>query len=183
MIEPFAFCPRCGRSMTERSASPGRHARLVCADTTCGFVQRTNPTPAIGALVEHEGEIVLARNAGWPEGWFALITGYLEAKEDPKAAVIREVKEELNLDVISMTPIGNYIFDRKNEVMLCYHAITTGEVRLSRELAEYRRYKPHELKPWPRATGLAVADWMTARGLPFEFVDFPGAAEWIARSG
>jgi NADH pyrophosphatase NudC (nudix superfamily) len=183
MIEPFAFCPRCGLPMTERPASPGRQARRVCSDTACGFVQRTNPTPAVGALVEHDGEIILARNAGWPEGWFALITGYLEAEEDPKKAVEREVKEELNLDVTAMTPIGSYIFERKNEVMLCYHVVATGEVRLSSELSEYRRYKPHELRPWPRATGFAVADWMTSRGLPIEFADFPGAAAWLAQRG
>lgn len=162
-----------------RSGDAAARPRRVCPDPGCGFVQRVNPTPAVGALVEHDGEIVLARNAGWPEGWFALITGYLDAHEDPPAAVAREVKEELNLDVTSMNPIGNYIFERKNEVMLCYHAVATGEIRLSPELVEYRRYKPADLRPWPRATGLAVADWMRARALPFEFVDFPGAAAWL----
>ena len=166
-----------------REGQPHRRLRRVCSDPGCGFVQRRNPTPAVGALVEHDGEILLARNVGWPEGWFALITGYLEPEEAPLAAVEREVKEELNLDVISIAPIGNYIFERKNEIMLCYHVIATGEVRLGSELAEYRRYKPHELKPWPRATGFAVADWMRSRGLSFEFEDFPGAAAWLARAG
>ncbi len=180
MNEVFAFCPRCGKPMADRGAGPDRPPRRACTGEGCRFVQRRNPTPAVGALVEHDGEIILARNAGWPDGWFALITGYLETGEDPQSAVAREVKEELDLDVVSTTPIGNYIFERKNEVMLCYHAIATGELRLSSELVEYRRYKPHELKPWPRATGLAVADWMRARGLPFEFEDFPGAAAWIS---
>jgi NADH pyrophosphatase NudC (nudix superfamily) len=185
MTDPFRYCPRCAREMIdrERRYDDGTiRTRHLCADAACGFVQRMNPTPAIGALVEHDGEIILARNAGWPEGWFALITGYLDAREDPKAAVVREVKEELNLDVVEMTPIGNYIFERKNEVMLCYHVVATGEVRLGSELVEYRRYRPEDLRPWPRATGLAVADWMTARGLPFEFVDLPGSAEWLKRS-
>lgn len=182
MLETFSYCPRCGKPMTDRETA-GKPTRRVCADPACRFVQRRNPTPAVGALVEHEGEIILARNAGWPEGWFALITGYLEAGEDPAAAVRREVKEELGLDVNSITPIGNYLFERKNEVMLCYHAIATGRVELSAELVEFRRYQPHELRPWPRATGLAVADWMRARRIPFEFVDFPGAAEWIAKQG
>jgi NADH pyrophosphatase NudC (nudix superfamily) len=178
MVETFNFCPRCARPMIERPAA-GETMNLTrrsCSDAACGFVQWGNPTPAVGALVEHEGEIILARNASWPDGWFALITGYLEAREDPVGAVAREVKEELNLDVIQTTVIGNYIFERKNEVMLCYHAVATGTVSLGDELSDYRRYKPHELKPWPRATGFAVADWMKARGLPFEFVDFPGAA-------
>jgi NADH pyrophosphatase NudC (nudix superfamily) len=167
--------------MTDRVGPEGAPPRRVCSDPACRFVQRRNPTPAVGALVEHEGTIVLARNKGWPEGWFALVTGYLEAGEDPKAAVAREVKEELDLDVVSMSPIGNYIFERKNEVMLCYHVVTSGRVTLGAELVEYRRYQPHELKPWPRATGIAVADWMTARGLSFEYEDFPGAAAWLAQ--
>ena len=179
MIETFKFCPRCARPMTDRPVSGDdspRATRRVCSDSACGFVQWGNPTPAVGALVEYEGEIILARNALWPDGWYALITGYLESGEDPKAAVQREVKEELNLDVVQTTLIGNYIFERKNEVMLCYHTVTTGEVMLGAELVDYRRYKPHDLKPWPRATGFAVADWMSARGLPFEYADFPGAA-------
>jgi ADP-ribose pyrophosphatase YjhB (NUDIX family) len=161
-------------------STSGTRPRRVCSDAACGFVQRMNPTPAVGALVEHEGEIILARNALWPEGWFALITGYLDAREDPRAAVAREVKEELNLDAAGMSPIGNYIFEARNEVMLCYHVVATGEVQLGSELSEYRRYKPAELRPWPRATGFAVADWMTSRGLPFEYADFPGAAAWLA---
>ena len=132
-----------------------------------------NPTPAVGALVEHEGEIILARNRLWPEGFFALVTGFLEAREDPRAAVVREVNEELGLEVTETHLIGNYIFERKNEIMLCYHAVTRGTVRLGEELAEYRRYAPAKLRPWKRATGLAVADWMRARGLEFEWDDRP----------
>jgi NAD+ diphosphatase len=177
VVETFNFCPRCARPMADRSA-PGEGdatiTRRVCSEVACGFVHWGNPTPAVGALVEHEGDIILARNALWPDGWYALVTGYLEAKEDPKSAVEREVKEELNLDVIEAHLIGNYIFERKNEVMLCYHVVATGDVKLSSELSDYRRYKPHELRPWPRATGFAVADWMKSRGLPFEFQDFPG---------
>lgn len=171
--EAFAFCPRCAKPLAERAIADdaGHVMRRACPDEACGYVQWGNPTPAVGALVEHDGEILLARNRAWPAGWFALVTGYLEAREDPKAAVAREVKEELGLDVQESHLIGNYIFERKNEVMLCYHAVATGTVSLGDELAEYRRYRPADLRPWPRATGFAVADWMRARGLPFEFAD------------
>jgi hypothetical protein len=57
--------------------------------------------------------------------------------------------------------------------MLCYHAVATGSVRLGAELAEYRRHKPEALRPWRRATGLAVADWMRSKGLEFEWEDRP----------
>ena len=173
--EPFNFCPRCARPLAERGIrdDAGVRPRRACPDDACGFVQWGNPTPAVGALVEHEGEIILARNRLWPEGIFALVTGFLEASEDPAHAVVREVREELGLEVVETRLIGNYIFERKNEVMLCYHAIATGRIRLGEELAEYRRCKPAELRPWRRATGLAVADWMRARGLPFEWDERP----------
>jgi len=171
----FRFCPRCATALVERpgAGDGGPVNRLVCPAESCEYVHWGNPTPAVGALVEHEGEIILARGQGWPEGWFALVTGYLEAKEDPRHAVAREVKEELGLDVVESNIIGNYIFERKNEVMLCYHAIATGRIQLGAELAEYRRCKPAELRPWRRATGLAVADWMRARGLAIEWDDRP----------
>ena len=167
------FCPCCAAPLARRSVSGdgGPVERLAC--TACAYVHWGNPTPAVGAIVEHEGEIILARNVAWPEGYFALVTGYLEAREDPVHAVAREVKEELDLDVVETHLVGNYIFEQKNEVMLCYHVVAQGRITLGAELAEYRRVKPADLKPWRRATGLAVADWMRARNLPFEWLDRP----------
>lgn len=175
MFETFRFCPRCSRELIDRQIADdgGAQVRRACADDACGFIQWQNPTPAVGALVEHEGSIVLARGAGWPEGAFALVTGYLERNEDPKDGVAREVKEEMDLDVVEANLIGNYIFERKNEIMLCYHVVATGRIALSPELVEVKRYQPHELRPWPRATGFAVADWMRARGLEVQFIDRP----------
>ena len=171
----YRFCPWCAAALANRAVAGdgGPVERLACTSPGCAFVHWGNPTPAVGALVEHEGEIILARNKLWPEGMFALVTGFLEAREDPVAAVIREVKEELGLEVAETHLIGNYIFERKNEVMLCYHAVATGTIALGDELAEYRRTAPARLRPWRRATGLAVADWMRARGLEFEWDERP----------
>ena len=77
----------------------------------------------------------------------------------------QQLKEELGLESDSLDLIGNYIFERKNEVVMCYHVVASGTLKLGRELAEVRRVKPAELRPWRRATGLAVADWMRSRGL------------------
>ncbi len=171
----FKFCPHCATPLTEREfvEDGGINLRRACPADTCSFIHYDNPTPAVGVLLEQDGEIILARGAGWPEGAFALITGFLERNEDPVKGVIREVKEETNLDVVETRIIGNYIFERKNEVMLCYHAIVTGDIKLSSELLETKRYLPHELRPWPRATGFAVADWMSSRGLEVKFIDRP----------
>jgi len=171
----FTFCPRCAKPLAEREFTEdgGPTLRRACADDVCGFVHYQNPTPAVGVLIEHEGSMVLFRGAGWPEGFFALVTGYLEKNEEPLRAVAREVKEETNLDVIETEIIGNYIFERKNEVMLCYFAKCVGDIKLSPELVEWQRYAAQDLRPWPRATGFAVADWMKSRGLEVTFIERP----------
>lgn len=160
----FKFCPRCATALAWRDQ--GQRPRLSCPAPDCGFVEWSNPTPVVGALIEHDGAMLLARGTGWPEGWFALVTGYLEENEDPVAGIGREIKEELGLTAVSTHIIGNYIFERKNEVMLCYHVICEGEVTLNHEIAEVKRYQPHELRPWQSSTGHAVADWLKSRGLP-----------------
>ena len=88
MFEIFKHCPRCATVLNDREIADdgGVRVRRACPANACGFVQWQNPTPAVGALVEHNGEIILARGAGWPEGAFALVTGYLEKNEDPNLA-------------------------------------------------------------------------------------------------
>lgn len=169
MLHPdYRFCPRCATELAV-SAIAGRERRACPA---CGFTHWNNPAPVVAGLVQVGDLILLARNAAWPPKTFALITGFLEAGETPEEGIAREVKEETNLDVQRSTLIGVYDFARKNELIVAYHVIATGEVRLSEELVEYRMVAPERLRPWRAGTGLAVADWMRARSLPFEFVDF-----------
>ena len=170
MLHPdYRFCPRCATPLTVQS-SAGRD-RNVCQ--ACNFVHWNNPAPVVAGLVQVGELMLLARNAAWPPKTFALITGFLEAGETPEAGIVREVKEETNLDVEKTELIGVYEFTRKNELIIAYHVIASGTVELSEELVEYRMVEPAKLKPWRAGTGLAVADWMRARNLDVEFVDSP----------
>jgi ADP-ribose pyrophosphatase YjhB (NUDIX family) len=118
----------------------------------------------VAALVEHEGKVLLARNKGWPEGWFGLITGFLERGEDPAPGTLREVREELGLEGEIVSMIGVYGFPEMNQVIVAYHVSTRGEVVLGDELEAYKAVLPENLKPWPMGTGHAVRDWLKARG-------------------
>lgn len=165
----FNFCPRCAAPLEKRVAAD--RERSVCP--ACAWVHWDNPAPVVAAVIEYQDKVLLARNAAWPPKVFALVTGFLERDETPAAAVAREVKEETNLDTRAATLIGVYDFARKNEVIIAFHVAAEGEVRLSAELADYRLIEPAKLRPWPAATGLALADWMRGRGLTVEFLDWP----------
>ena len=152
----------------------GGRLRRVCPDDACGYVHWNNPLPVVAAIVEYEGKILLARNAAWAEGVFALITGFLEAGETPEEGLAREVREETSLHVSETELIGVYEFIRKNELIIAYHVKAEGTVALSPELLEYRLVEPAKLRPWRAGTGQALAQWMRRKGLPFEFVEKPG---------
>lgn len=173
MHPDYQFCPRCATPFeTREHAGLPRH---ICP--SCGFTHWNNPTPVVAALLQYGEHILLARNAAWPARMFALITGFLEHNESPEEGVAREVKEETNLDAQRIELIGVYPFLRKNELIIAYHVEATGEIALSEELADFKLVEPERLRPWRAGTGQAMADWMTRRGLPVEFVDLP------ARSG
>ena len=84
----------------------------------------------------------------------------------------REVKEELNLEAQEVTFVGHYPFARQNQLIIAYHVVATGEIRLNEELAEYRRVPPAQARYWPAATGLALRDWLLRSGYQPEAMSF-----------
>jgi len=158
------YCPHCAGQLTPtvQMEDGGPKERLRCP--ACGYTHWNNPTPVLAAIVEVDGRVLLARNAAWPAKMFALITGFMEAGESPTEGVAREVKEETNLDVVSSQIVGAYEFLRMNQVIIAYHVVARGEVRLSPELVDYRFYELDQLKCWPAGTGYALADWLRTRG-------------------
>ncbi|MFT4196111.1 NUDIX domain-containing protein [Ottowia sp.] len=158
------FCPCCATplAMIAQDEDGGLKERLRCP--ACGFTHWNNPTPVLAAIVEYRGQVLLARNAAWPAKMFALITGFMEAGETPQEGIAREVKEETNLDVREVNIVGAYDFQRMNQVIIAYHVVAEGEVKLSPELVDWRLYDLPELKCWPAGTGYALADWLRSRG-------------------
>jgi NAD+ diphosphatase len=167
------FCSQCATPvewiMAEEDGGPTQ--RLRCP--ACGWTHWNNPTPVLAAVIEYNGQVLLARNAAWPGKMFALITGFMEAAESPQEGVAREVKEETNLDCSEVNLIGAYDFQRMNQVIIAYHVKASGDVRLSPELAEYKLYDYADVKCWPAGTGYALADWLRTKGIEPPFVELP----------
>jgi NAD+ diphosphatase len=172
MTEEFRFCPCCATPLALQSQMEdgGEKARLRCP--ACQYTHWNNPTPVLAAVVEYHGQILLARNAAWTSKMFALITGFMEAGETPQGGIAREIKEETNLDTTSLDLIGVYDFQRMNQIIIAYHAVCTGDVKLSPELVEYRLYDFENVRCWPAGTGYALADWLRPRGYAPQFMEW-----------
>ncbi len=176
MSSQFKFCPNCATplGMVTQVEDGGPKDRLRC--TNCDYTHWNNPTPVLAAVVEYQGKILLARNAAWSGEKFALITGFMEAGETPEGGIEREIAEETNLNTSALKLIGVYDFQRMNQVIIAYHAVCSGEVKLSPELVDYKLYAFEDVVCWPAGTGYAVADFLTSRG------HTPTFMEWSKRA-
>ena len=63
MTHEYRFCPRCATplSVVAQMEDGGEKARLRCP--ACDFTHWNNPTPVLAAVIEYDGQILLARNA------------------------------------------------------------------------------------------------------------------------
>ena len=171
MNEAYRYCPACATPLAfiSQQEDGGAKQRLRCP--ACGWTHWNNPVPVLAAVVEYQGQILLARNAAWEGRMYALITGFMEAGETPQEGIAREIAEETNLRALELNLIGVYDFQRMNQLIVAYHARCEGAVRLSPELVDYRLFAPEKVKCWPAGTGYALADWLRSRGHEPQFME------------
>ena len=86
-LDGWRFCPRCG--------GEGEHRGSHFACPACGHVVWSNPAPAVQALVERDGRLLLGRRAFEPSiGMWDLPGGFLEENEHPLDALVRELRDQ-----------------------------------------------------------------------------------------
>ena len=101
------FCPRCGSKKFKSTSNKS----FLCGD--CRFTFFTNAAAAVAGIIENgNGEILLTVRGREPEkGTLDLPGGFVDPNETGEEALIREVKEELNIDIA----IKNYYSSFWNE--------------------------------------------------------------------
>ena len=87
------FCPRCA---TVLEAHETDHAK-VCP--SCELAQYPRISPCVIMLVVDGDRCLLAHGVRHKEKMYSTLAGFIEAGESAESAVIREVKEEVGVDV------------------------------------------------------------------------------------
>nr|CAA9230000.1 hypothetical protein AVDCRST_MAG63-923 [uncultured Armatimonadetes bacterium] len=93
------YCPRCGSG--DFAATSARS--FLCGG--CGFHFHINAaTAVVGIVADHEGRVLLIRRARDPgKGKFSVPGGFVDADETAEAALAREMREEVGLELTSCT--------------------------------------------------------------------------------
>jgi len=87
------YCPFC-RSPLKSGA---KHQKSC---TKCSFTDYNNPRPTASILIIKNDKLLMAKRAWHPlKGYWDLIGGFVDYYETPEEAVIREVKEEVRIDI------------------------------------------------------------------------------------
>jgi len=156
----FSYCPLCGdrlikavRELTEK---------LVCRSDECEFVNWGNPTPVVLGIVEYGNQFILLNNYDWPEWKYSLVSGFVDTKESPERAIVREIKEELDLAALEPRLIHVSLYERLNQIMITYHAKATGKITLNSENRDYKLLSRDQLGEWEFGLGAtsAVKKWL-----------------------
>jgi NADH pyrophosphatase NudC (nudix superfamily) len=164
----WTTCPRCRHELEREETS------IRCP--ACGLVVHANPAPTASAVILDEaGRVLLARRANDPgAGLWDLIGGFIDEGEDPLEALLREVREELSVDVEPGEYLGAYPdrYGADGVYTLNFYwlaRLSSGEIQVDgSELEEVAWFAPLEL-PEPTEfafpnTVQALDDWRAQVG-------------------
>lgn len=120
----FSFCPRCGTRLTTREVD-GR-LRQVCP--ACGWVYYPRPNVASAVALLQDGQVLLVRRKHEPfQNQWTMPSGFMEYGESAEETAIRELKEELDVDV-ELTGLLDVQMERGDPRGLCLLVVYTGRI-------------------------------------------------------
>ncbi|MEX1197246.1 MAG: NAD(+) diphosphatase [Pseudohongiellaceae bacterium] len=141
------FCGRCGQPTALRGP------RRVLGCEPCGVDYYPRISPCIIVLVTRGREVLLARHARHPSGFYSCLAGFIEAGETPEQAVHREVAEEAGITIRDVRYVASQPWPFPSQLMLGYFAEHAGgDIRLvDRELESAQWFDIDKLPPVPSA--------------------------------
>jgi len=137
-----AFCGVCGNPNLLRSAGH----RMMCSNEECGRESFPRIDPAIIVLVTHKDACLLGRNAKWPAKHFSTLAGFVEPGESLEDAVVREVYEEVKLQLQNIRYVSSQPWPFPASAMCGFYAEARDRNNgVSDEVEEVRRFTVESL--------------------------------------
>lgn len=136
------FCGRCGTPLRTKTTERAKECPI------CGLLHFPRLAPAIIVLVERGRELLLARSRHFLPGMYSVLAGFVEPGESLEEAVVREVKEEVGINVKDIKYFGSQPWPFPHSLMIGFTATYAGG-----EIS-------------PDDSEIEDADWFTADQLP-----------------
>jgi NAD+ diphosphatase len=161
------YCARCG---TPTGVEAAGHLRRCPA---CGAEHYPRTDPAVIVLItDPSGRCLLGRQESWPPRRYSVFAGFVEPGESLEQAVVREMAEEVGVQVNDVRYVASQPWPFPSSLMLGFTARTEDPtLRLDgEEISDARWYRRDELRAvvddgsvlLPSAVSIArrlVEDW------------------------
>ncbi|WP_428119742.1 NAD(+) diphosphatase [Candidatus Poriferisodalis sp.] len=149
------YCGRCGTPTQTNVADRGK----ACPE--CKHMAFPRLSPAMIVLVERGDEILLAWGRQFPGRFFSALAGFVEPGESLEDAVIREVREEVSVEVADVRYFGSQPWPFPHSLMCGFTCSwQSGEILIDPdEIIEASWYTADDLPPCPRG-GMSIAGWL-----------------------
>jgi NAD+ diphosphatase len=131
-----AFCGVCGSPNLLRSAGH----RMKCSNDECARESFPRIDPAIIVLVTHKNYCLLGRNAKWQPKHFSTLAGFVEPGESLEDAVVREVYEEVQVQLEDIRYVSSQPWPFPASAMCGFYAEAVNRNSGSSEEVEETRW-------------------------------------------
>ncbi|NVK39707.1 MAG: NAD(+) diphosphatase [Oceanospirillaceae bacterium] len=143
--EQHRFCGRCGTPLLQHARDLAKHCE------PCGLSQYPRISPCIIVLVTHGERCLLAHAPHYPAGRYSTLAGFIEAGETAEAAVAREIREEVGIEVERVRYFRSQSWPFPHALMLGFFAdYAAGELTPDGvEILDARWFSRNELPDLP----------------------------------
>ena len=155
------YCGHCATPMTQLIGDRAKRC------PNCGLVNYPRLSPAIIVLIARGEEVLLARAPRFPSAMFSVLAGFVEPGESLEETLIREVREEVGIEVKDIRYFGSQPWPFPNSLMIGFTAVyADGEIAIEpTEIAEAAWFHKHNLPNIPPKLSIArkLIDWFVAQ--------------------
>jgi NAD+ diphosphatase len=135
----------CGHCATPTTVKAGEFAMSCPA---CGLLVYPRISPAVMVLIGRGDELLLARSPHFKPGVFSALAGFVEAGETLEQCAVREVREEVGVEIANLRYFKSQPWPFPDSLMLAFFADYAGGV----------------ITPDP--SEIEAADWFPRSALP-----------------
>jgi len=152
------YCGKCGAETKEKTDDRA----IVCP--ICNTTVFPSISPAIIVAITCKDKILLAHGVGFPDDWYSLIAGYADIGESLEETVVREVREEVCLEISNIRYYKSQPWPFSGSMMIGYFAEADSNQKIETDKKE-----------------ITHAAWFTRGNLPNHPTNMSIAGEMIDR--